>query len=50
MANPLIYKNERSLSVQSIIGATAMRRSNFDAPTELLLRRVVIQTLAGVTL
>ena len=26
------------------------RRSNFDAPTELLLRRVVIQTLAGVTL
>src|ERR1700730_949911 len=25
-------------------------RSNFDAPTELLLRRVLIQTLAGVTL
>lgn len=37
-------------SVHSIIGATATRRSTFDAPTELLLRRVVIQTLAGVTL
>jgi hypothetical protein len=27
-----------------------MRRSNFDAPTELLLGRVVIRTLAGVRL
>jgi hypothetical protein len=46
----LILKARLSSSVQSIIGATEMRRSNFDAPTELLLRRVVIQTLAGVTL
>jgi len=40
----------RPTPVQSIVGATATRRSNFDAPTESLLRRVVIQTLAGVTL
>ena len=37
-------------SVQSIMGATATRRSNFDAPPQLLLGRVVIQTLAGVKL
>jgi hypothetical protein len=50
VTKPLIYRSQRASSVQSIIGATATRRSNFDAPTELLLGRVVIQTLAGVTL
>lgn len=37
-----------SSSIHSVIGATVMRRSNFDAPAELLLGRVVIQAFAGV--